>query len=208
MPARATLRAMNVALRKPWTLQQFLTWEEQQELRYEFDGFQPVAMTGGTYAHDTIAMNLARELGNRLRGKPCQPHGKDLKIEVMGHVRYPDAYVTCGTYQRDSKFGHDPVVIFEVLSDDDPNRDLVEKNQEYRATPSVQRYVVLEQTSAAALVFARKGTEWISEIVAGTDAILRLPEIDIEIPLTELYDRIDLSATAADGPEATDQAEE
>ena len=208
MPAHATVRAMNVAFRQAWTLELFLTWEQQQELRYEFDGFQPVAMAGGTYAHDTIAMNLAAELRNRLRGTPCRPHGSNLKIEVMGRVRYPDAYVTCGTYQRDSKFGHDPVVIFEVLSDDDPNRDLVEKNQEYRATPSVQRYVVLEQTSAAALVFARKGTEWISEIVAGADAILRLPEIGIEIPLTELYDGIDLSAAAAGGePEPTDQTE-
>jgi hypothetical protein len=35
-----------------------------------------------------------------------------------------------------------------------------------------------------------------------------LPEIGIEIPLTELYDGIDLSAAAAGGvPEATDQTE-
>ena len=40
---------MNVALRKPMTLEAFLAWEERQELRYEFDGFQPVAMTGGTF---------------------------------------------------------------------------------------------------------------------------------------------------------------
>ena len=37
---------MNVALRKPMSLAEFLAWEERQELRYEFDGFQPVAMTG------------------------------------------------------------------------------------------------------------------------------------------------------------------
>lgn len=39
---------MNVALRRPMSLDDFLDWEERQELRYEFDGFQPVAMTGGT----------------------------------------------------------------------------------------------------------------------------------------------------------------
>ena len=38
---------MNGALRKSMTVAQFLAWEERQELRYEFDGFQPVAMTGG-----------------------------------------------------------------------------------------------------------------------------------------------------------------
>ena len=41
------------------TLAEFLDWEERQELRYEFDGFQPVDMTGGTLRHETI--------GNRLR---------------------------------------------------------------------------------------------------------------------------------------------
>ncbi len=37
---------MSVALQRPMTLAEFLDWEERQELRYEFDGFQPVAMTG------------------------------------------------------------------------------------------------------------------------------------------------------------------
>jgi hypothetical protein len=35
-------------------LQEFLVWEERQELRYEFDGFQPVAMAGGDEAEETI----------------------------------------------------------------------------------------------------------------------------------------------------------
>ncbi len=40
------LRDMTVALRRRMTLPEFLAWEDAQELRYEFDGFQPVAMTG------------------------------------------------------------------------------------------------------------------------------------------------------------------
>ena len=45
---------MNVALRGPVTTAEFLAWEERQELRFELDGFRPVAMTGGTIAHDLI----------------------------------------------------------------------------------------------------------------------------------------------------------
>lgn len=33
------------------TQDQFLDWVQAQEGRYEFDGFQPVAMTGGTINH-------------------------------------------------------------------------------------------------------------------------------------------------------------
>lgn len=78
---------MNGALRRTMSLQEFRAREESQPLRYEFDGFQPVAMTGGTSAHDGIQMNLHAALVNRLRGKPCRPHGSDLKIEVVGRMR-------------------------------------------------------------------------------------------------------------------------
>jgi hypothetical protein len=44
------LSTMNVPLRKPMTLAEFLDWEEQQPLRYKFDGAQPIAITGGTAA--------------------------------------------------------------------------------------------------------------------------------------------------------------
>jgi hypothetical protein len=40
-------------------------------MKYEFDGFQPVAMTGGTAAHPLIQRNLAISIGGRLRGTPC-----------------------------------------------------------------------------------------------------------------------------------------
>ena len=60
MPARAKLSAMNVPIRKPWTQEQFFSWAEAQEARYEFDGFQPVAMTGGNVGHNRVLRNLQR----------------------------------------------------------------------------------------------------------------------------------------------------
>ena len=178
---------MNIALRKPMSLDQFLAWEERQELRCEFDGFQPVAMVGGTAAHSTIQVSLLAALRARLRGKPFQPYGSKLKIQVAGRIRYPDAFVVCRPMAPRDTVASDPNVVFEILSDSTSNTDLVLKNQEYRATPSIQRYVILEQTDAAGIAFIRKGEDWISEILAGSDAVLRMPEIGIEIPLAELY---------------------
>jgi Uma2 family endonuclease len=193
---------MNVALRRTMSLQQFLAWEERQELRYEFDGFQPLAMTGGTAAHAAIQRNIIHALTGRLRGKPCQPFGSELKIEVDGRIRYPEAFVVCTPLTPTQTVVTDPVVVFEVLSDSTANTDLVEKNAEYRATPSIQRYVILEQTHAAGIVFVRKGEDWVSEIVAGDDAVLRLPEIGIEIPLTEIYADVELTGTPSDDDRA------
>ncbi len=119
---------MSATLHEPMTLAGFLAWEEWQELRYEFDGFQPLAMTGGTVAHDQITFNLRKALDARLTGKPCRPHGPNIKIIVDGRARYPDAVVACRPVAPDATIIDDPVVVFEVLSDGTSKTDLIDKN--------------------------------------------------------------------------------
>ena len=190
---------MNVALRRPMTLPEFLAWEERQEMRYEFDGFQPIAMAGGTAAHAAVQRNLIFCLTGRLQGKFCQAYGSDLKIQVDGHIRYPEAFVVCTRVPPRMTIVADPVVVFEVLSDGSTHDDLVVKNAEYRATPSIKRYVVLQQTHAGATVFTRKGADWVTEIV-GQAGTLRMAEIDIEIPLADIYAGIELTGDQDENP--------
>lgn len=181
---------MNIALRKPWALDEFLVWEREQELRYEFDGFQPVAMTGDTVEHSEIATNLVEALRRHLQGKPCRAFRGDLKVVVNGRIRYPDAVVTCISVSRGSDIVPDPVVVFEVLSSSTARIDRIEKNQDYRLTPSIQHYVMLEQTSQAATVFSRTGDDWVGRVVTG-DAVLMLPEIGVKLLLREVYGGIE-----------------
>jgi len=188
---------MNVPLRRPMRLSEFLAWEERQELRYEFDGFQPLAMVGGTAAHNTISVNITSALQRRLRGTPCRVFGSDMKVEVIGHIRYPDALVVCSPVARDAKVVRDPVVVFEVLSDSTGLVDRIDKNEEYRQTPSIRRYVMLEQDRPAATVFMRSGNEWLGRVIAG-DGVLGMPEIGAEIPLAELYEGVDFPTGETD----------
>ncbi len=183
---------MSLTLRKPVSLAAFLEWEERQETKYEFNGFEPVAMAGGTEAHAIMQVNLTVALSTRLRGKPCRPYGSDMKIEVAGRIRYPDAFVACTPVVPGATVRHDPVVVFEVLSPSTATKDQFEKNQDYRATPSIRRYVMLDQDRIAATVFAREGEDWIGRVVAERDTLL-MPEIGIELPLAELYAGLDLS---------------
>ena len=189
---------MNVALRRPMSFDEFLAWERQQELRWEFDGFHPVAMVGGTVEHSVIATNLVRALEDRLRGKTCRAFRGDLKIFVAGRVRYPDAVVTCTPVPRGTDVVPDPVVVFEVLSASTAATDRIAKNEEYRLTPSITRYVMLEQTSQAATVFARAGDDWVGHVITG-DALLAMPESGVELPLPELYANINLGPNDAPG---------
>jgi Uma2 family endonuclease len=186
------------------TREQFLAWEEKQPLRYEFDGFQPVAMTGGTAAHAGIQRNLAIAIGGRLRAGPCRFYGSDLKIETANGFRYPDGFVVCSPVARNSTVVRDPVVIFEVLSESTAGIDLVTKNQEYSASQSVQRYVVLTQDAVGGTMFERGATDWVGHLL-GADSVLRMPAIGIELPLAELYDGVDIATADAGQADGEDE---
>ena len=182
------------ALPKPMTLDDFVAWEDRQELRYEYDGFDARAMTEGTFAHAAIQANLISVLGVALRGRPCRAIGSELKVRTATSIRYPDALVVCSPAQAKSTFAPDPVVIFEILSPSSARLDLGAKNAEYQTLASLNRYVVLHQTQAAAEVFARDAEgEW---TYAFLDArgVLDMPEAGIAIPLAEIYEDIEFSA--------------
>lgn len=83
------------------TLEDFLAWEARQEVRHEFDGFEPVAMPGGSLNHARLQRNLAISIGGRLRGTPFEFLGSDMKLVSATRSRYPDAQVVCGMQEPD-----------------------------------------------------------------------------------------------------------
>ena len=178
---------MSVALQDAMTPAEFLAWEERQELRYEFDGVRPVAMTGGREAHEDIVANLITALRSRLRGRDCRAYASNMKVFVDGSYRYPDAVIVCGPRDPRRTVAVDPVVVFEVISESTEDTDRIAKALEYRNTPSIQRYVILQQTQVGATVFTRDDGDWVAR-VQGRGSLLLLPEAGIEVPLDELYD--------------------
>jgi Uma2 family endonuclease len=117
-----------------------------------------------------------------------------VKLSVAGSIRYPDAFVVCSPVGSRATIVTDPVVVFEIVSPSTADIDHGIKNEEYRDTPSIQRYVMLEQDRQAATVFARVGGDWVGHIVSG-DATLEMPEIGIEIPLAEFYEGVSFDDT-------------
>lgn len=84
------------------TASEYLTWEPLQDLRYEFINGQVVAMTGGTIAHNDIALNLNDRLRAALRPKGCRVNVADVKVQVeaTGNYFYPDVIVSCDDRDR------------------------------------------------------------------------------------------------------------
>ena len=122
-----------------------------------------------------------------------------MKIEVAGRIRYPDAFVYRTPVPSNETVIREPVVVFEVLSPGTSRTDRIEKLREYQATEFIQRYVILEQDSIAATVFTRQGTDWIAHALTSRDT-LRMPEIAVELPLSDIFADAGLSDEDAAGP--------
>jgi Uma2 family endonuclease len=191
---------MSAPYLKRWTQEQFFAWAGDQEGCWEFDGFRPVAMNGGTVRHAIIIRSLHRALNGRLRGSGCEPLGPSVGVETSGKaVRYPDALVTCSKLAGQGSALKVPgvVVIFEVLSPTSGRTDRIVKVREYAAVPSVRRYVILESSGIGLQVLERTNADepWRATALTGDDT-LRMPEIGIEIPVSEFYEDVDFGGDA------------
>jgi Uma2 family endonuclease len=177
--------AMDTMPDRPWTTESFLAWEDRQEFKYEFDGQRVVPMTGGSLAHQRIVFNLCLALMGLLGDRPLMAV-QAMRLRIGAQIRYPDVLICAGPLEQTTRTLTDAVALFEVLSDDTATTDRVRKLIDYAAVPSLRSYVLLEQTAVAATLFRRNpGEDWVAS--AHTDGGLVLADLDITVPLAELY---------------------
>jgi Uma2 family endonuclease len=104
--------------------------------------------------------------------------------------------VTCTPGPGKQTVVTDPVVVSQVLGESTSRTDRITKLREYGATPSIQRYVILEQDAIAAIAFVRKGADLVAEALTAAD-VLHMQEIDIEVPMAEFYEGIEFPEDVA-----------
>lgn len=181
------------------TEQDYLAGELVSSVKHEYIGGTLHAMAGAGNRHTTITVNITGILWSRLKGRPCQPFKADTKIHIRlpTHVRfyYPDASVVCRANPDTDSFQDDPVVIVEVLSGSTRRLDDGEKRDGYLTIPSLRVYLLVEQDESTFVAYRRTEQGFVREIHTGREAIFPLPEIGIDLPLAEVYDRVDFDVT-------------
>ena len=182
---------MSESAKTAWTQEEFFAWEGHGEGRYEFDGFAPVAMTGGSNRHAVLVRRLHRALEAALAGARCEPLGPDAGVETMRQaVRYPDGLITCSDPMLDGEKHTVPdvVVVFEIISPSSGRTDRIIKVREYAAVPTLRRYVIIESAFPGLQVLARANGDaaWSTTTLTSGD-ILRMPEVGAELPVDALY---------------------
>lgn len=187
----------------PISVEDYLAGELVSPVKHEYLGGVVYAMAGATNAHNLIAGNVLIALGGRLRGRPCRPYNSDTKIRIrLPHdVRfyYPDASVVCRPNPQTDSFQDEPVIVVEVVSARTRRTDEGEKKDAYLTIPSLCAYLIVEQESPAVVLYRRTEQGFVREVYDGLDAQIPLVEIEIELPLAEIYDGVEFL------PETTDE---
>ena len=171
----------------------YLEGEKSSEIRHEYIDGAVYAMAGASDDHNRIVGNIFARLHDLLRGKRCEPFTNDMKVKIPPTIAtayyYPDVLVACDPSDNARYFRERPTVLFEVISPETERIDRREKFFAYWQIPTLSAYVIVEQERMALTVFRKLGSEWTSETVEGSRAVLKLPEIGADIPLERIYER-------------------
>lgn len=191
---------MSIAQRQAYlTPEDFLLGENGAPHKHEYLNGVVYAMAGGTIRHARIAGNILTGLSQRLRGQNCQPFNSDLLVRVQRgpdlRFYYPDVSVVCDSNALDETFQDRPVVIFEVLSESTARLDRGEKRDAYLTIPTLRVLVLVETATMGATLWRRVGESWTQEHASTPEDVLALPEIECELPLTEIYEGSGLTAS-------------
>lgn len=106
--------------------------------------------------------------------------------------------VVCRPKAAGESYQDKPVVICEVLSQSTRRIDESEKKEAYLTIASMQAYLLVEQELARVTVCRRGDHGFEPEVHEGLDAVIPLPEIDTELPLAEIYERVEFVPETAD----------
>ena len=182
------------------TPEDYLAWEAEQPIKYEYIDGEPYAMAGGTLPHNAIAVNLTTVLRNRLRGTGCKVYMADAKVRIStaGPYFYPDLVVSCDERDRRATDAiHYPKLIIEVLSPSTAGFDRGDKFKFYRRIPTLQEYVLID-TEKVGVDCYRKTSAGKWELTAYPDdaadvenPILELVSLDFQCPLALVYEEVE-----------------
>ncbi len=182
-----------------WTEQEYWDYEENSEIKHEFINGQLYAMAAGTEDHTDICLNITSAAKNRLRGKACKAANSELKVKVVatGDSFYPDTTIYRAPAQFEGKGNHTlltPSVIFEVTLPITKDFDLTGKPLFYQKIRTLTDYVLVDAERIFVEHFSRNnaGEDWRWRIHTRRADVLQLPGVELELPLAEIYEELNL----------------
>jgi Uma2 family endonuclease len=182
-----------------YTAEEYLALERSADHKSELVNGRIYAMTGASMPHNQIVLNVSAELRARLRGGPCRVFANDMRVKVArtGMYTYPDVVALCEPPRlEDSHLDTllNPAVIIEVLSPSTHAYDRGEKFAHYRTIESLREYILIAQDHTRIERYVRRGEQWVLHEVTDPAGVLPIETLGCEIPVGEIYDRVEFLA--------------
>lgn len=181
-----------------WTVEEYLAFEEESEIRHEFVDGQIVAMAGAKKPHAQVNGAIYYLLYGQTLDRDCLVFQGDMRTQVSENIYYyPDIAVVCGqdhyTDETENSLTN-PTVIIEVLSPSTEHKDRGQKFADYRTIPTLQEYWLFSQDRVQVEYYVRKSEKtWEFGEITDPDAVLELKSIGCTLALRDVYRRIDLN---------------
>lgn len=181
--------------KKKLTMEEYLEWERHSREKHEYYRGEIFAMSGASPRHNKIFSNLFGSLFGKLKDKPCQPYGSDMRIHIPENTlfTYPDISIICRDIIEEpgsrSEYAIEPTVLFEILSPSTRNYDEGEKFRLYRDIPSLKAYIMIDSEAIDVTVcHINNDAHWELREYKTPDEHFPVDCLDIQISLTEVYE--------------------
>ena len=189
----------SIAAQTHLTPEEYLAFERKATTKHEYLNGQIVAMSGASFAHNFLTMNVANQLYNQLIGGECQVAASDMQVKATqtGSYFYPDVVVVCGEPRaEDDTFDTllNPTLIVEILSPSTETYDRGEKFEHYQQIASLKDYILISQDKVHIEHYCRQETGWLQTEFAELEDVLSLRSIDCELRLQDVYRRVEVAS--------------
>ena len=184
------------------TAEEYFRFEESSPIKHEYVAGEVYAMSGGTVRHDRIAGNVFVRLSLVARSGPCDVFSSNMRVEVArDRYYYPDVTVVCTPVAESDIVARKPCVVVEVTSPSTARIDRGEKLDAYRSISSLEMYLIIDHRRRRVERHSRNahGGEWRREEIVGEGQV-RVPCLDVELTLDEIYERVELPSVGEPEP--------
>ena len=185
----------SVAAQTYLTPEEYLAFERKATTKHEYLNGQIVAMSGASFAHNFITVNIAAHLNIQLIAGEGRVAASNMRAKVteIDSYFYPDVVVVCGEPRaEDDTFDTllNPTLIVEVLSPSTETYDRGEKFEHYQQIASLKEYILISQDKIRVEHYRRQEADWLQTEFQGLEEVLPLLSIDCELRLQDVYRRV------------------
>jgi len=208
---RPTIEKKPQTEKRYYTPEEYLALEEAAIDKSEYHDGEIIPMTGGTINHNKLALNFCRKFPLTIKEQDYEIFINDVRLWIPQTRRYvyPDIMVIQGepVYHENNKtIVTNPLAIIEILSNSTKDYDRGGKFLAYRSIPEFREYILIDQYSYHIEQFAKNSNgKWVLTEYDSEDSVLTLESVEFQMPLREIYERINFEVKAEEVNEPTSE---